>query len=41
MQNVDHNIGFEKNANVFAENCQKIVENFDHNIDPWGKCYDL
>jgi hypothetical protein len=23
VQNVDHNIGFEKNANFFAENCQK------------------
>jgi hypothetical protein len=23
MQNVDHNIGFEKNANFFVENCQK------------------
>jgi hypothetical protein len=24
---------FEKNANFFAENCKKIAENCDHNID--------
>jgi hypothetical protein len=23
MQKVDHNIGFEKNANFYAENCRK------------------
>jgi hypothetical protein len=32
MQNFDHNIGFKKNANFFAENCQKSPN--DHNIDP-------
>jgi hypothetical protein len=27
---------FEKNANFFAENWEKIAENCDHNIDPWS-----
>jgi hypothetical protein len=25
---------YEENANFFAENCAKIAENCDHNIDP-------
>jgi hypothetical protein len=29
---------FEKNANFFAENCAKIAENCDYNIDP-RRCY--
>jgi hypothetical protein len=31
---------FEKNANFFAENCQKIAENCDHNIEPWRRLYE-
>jgi hypothetical protein len=27
---------FEKNANIFAENWQKIAENCDHNIGLWS-----
>jgi hypothetical protein len=27
---------FEKNANFFSEKKSKIVENCDHNIDPWS-----
>jgi hypothetical protein len=26
-------LGFEKNANFFAENCRKIAKSCDHNID--------
>jgi hypothetical protein len=27
-----------KSANFFAENWEKIAENFDHNIDPGHSC---
>jgi hypothetical protein len=33
MQNFDHNIVFEKNANLLSK-IVKIAENCDHNIDP-------
>jgi hypothetical protein len=32
---------FEKDANFFAENCPKIAENYDHNIDRWSPCPEL
>jgi hypothetical protein len=40
VQKFDHYIGFEKNADFFAEKLPKIAENCDHNIDPWLAIFD-
>jgi hypothetical protein len=32
---------FEKNDIFFCRKLAKIAENSDHNIDPWGQCYEF
>jgi hypothetical protein len=40
-ENLIKTLVFEKTANFFAENWQKIAENSNQNIDPWINFYDL
>jgi hypothetical protein len=40
-ENLIKTLVFEKTANFFAENWQKIAESSNQNIDPWIKFYDL